>query len=191
MRYRLFQSHVNVGYVDSAPGSRLCTMLMRHFIRCACNYKPLNPNTGLLPFPLGNVCSWHIGQYYLQLLRLARRAAELSVEMVAAGARFAPGRTGKVRGGPGVQKIGVGLAADPMADFRPGRTTGFADNVEDGASDIMSRLPAPGAQTMSSRYMTLNSKWEKVEGEVMDAKVEDRSGMRVGERGSQQGPMDL
>lgn len=43
-----------------------------------------------------------------------------------------------MRGPAGAQD--KGLAADPIADFRPGWTTGFADYVDDGGSNIMSEI---------------------------------------------------
>ena len=58
-----------------------------------------------------------------------------------AGAKFAPGRTGKARGPAGLQQK-ERLKADPMADFRPSQTVAFVDYTDAGASDAMSRLPS-------------------------------------------------
>ena len=57
-----------------------------------------------------------------------------------AGAKFAPGRTGKTRGPAGLQQK-ERLKADPMAEFRPSQTVGFIDYTDDGVSDAMSRPP--------------------------------------------------
>jgi hypothetical protein len=70
---------------------------------------------------------------------------------MAAGPRFAPGRTGKVRGPAAAQD--KGFAADSMAEFRPGRTIGFADYKDEGASDIMSKITTTGLQTPSQGAM--------------------------------------
>lgn len=40
------------------------------------------------------------------------------------------------------------LTADPMAEFRPGQTLGFADYMDEGASNIMGTAPLLSASRL-------------------------------------------